>query len=82
MKKPKRLTHIVVKKYDLHKYINHIDIPVFDSIVEGISMGRDRDGKVASPNYIVINTDEPYIEEIVEVLKKHGHWDGWNEEVE
>ncbi len=24
--------------------------------------------------YLVINTDEPYIDEVIEVLKKHGHW--------
>lgn len=28
-----------------------------------------------TPNeYLVINIDEPYIEEIVDILKKHGHW--------
>jgi len=24
--------------------------------------------------YLVINTDEPYAEEIIEILKRNGHW--------
>jgi hypothetical protein len=27
------------------------------------------------PNtYLVINTDEPYVDEIINILKRHGHW--------
>jgi len=31
-------------------------------------------GKYDTPKYIVINTDEPYSGEIVNILKKNGHW--------
>lgn len=24
--------------------------------------------------YLVINTDEPYADEIIEIMKRHGHW--------
>lgn len=29
---------------------------------------------VEKPLYLVINTDEPYADEVIEILKKHGHW--------
>ncbi len=25
-------------------------------------------------NYLVINTDEPYADEVIEIMKLHGHW--------
>lgn len=38
-------------------------------------------GKQPASNntYIVINTDEPYAPEVVEILKRYGHWGEWNE---
>lgn len=31
--------------------------------------------KINSNNeYLVVNLDEPYAEEVIEILKKHGHW--------
>jgi hypothetical protein len=35
---------------------------------------RHHTGRNPRPEYIVINTDEPYINEIIDVLKRHGHW--------
>lgn len=79
MKTLKRLTHIVVKTSDLNKYIDPMAMENFSAVVSRVASSRFYDEKVASPEYIVINTDEPYIDEIVEVLKKHGCWDGWND---
>ena len=35
---------------------------------------RALEGKNPSPEYLVINTDEPYAGEIIEILKRNGHW--------
>lgn len=32
-------------------------------------------GKIDKPTYLVINTDEPYVDEIIEIMKRNGHWD-------
>lgn len=24
--------------------------------------------------YVVINTDEPYVDEVIDILKRYGHW--------
>lgn len=37
---------------------------------------KNSEGKadLPDPEYLVINTDEPYINEIIEILKKNNHW--------
>lgn len=30
--------------------------------------------KTDTPQYLVINQDEPYADEIIEILKRNGHW--------
>lgn len=39
-----------------------------------IAAERAVDKKDPCPEYIVINTDEPYIAEIINVLKRNGAW--------
>lgn len=66
---------VVIKIDDYKKYINS-DFKglMLDNDLDDIKAGRLADGKDPSPEYIVINTDEPYIDEIINVLKRHGHW--------
>ncbi|HBU90644.1 MAG TPA: hypothetical protein DEB53_05485 [Bacillus pumilus] len=40
-------------------------------VSKSIEEGRQKDGKKPFNNYLVINQDEPYIEEVFEVLKKN-----------
>lgn len=77
-KRLKKITHFVVKLSDLPKdkeNAHSLHILGWQS-----KLGRKMLGKDPEPEYIVINIDEPYIDEIVAVLQKHGHWDGWNHE--
>ncbi len=39
-----------------------------------IAKMRLLEGKVPCPEYIVINTDEPYAPEVIEIMKRYGHW--------
>jgi hypothetical protein len=39
-----------------------------------VKMYRDALDKKEN-TYLVINTDEPYADEIIEILKKNGHWE-------
>lgn len=43
---------------------------LFHKLLRKIS-GNQKEGH----RYIVVNMDEPYIEEVIEVLKRNGHWD-------
>lgn len=47
---------------------------VFGEVLEHIEIGRELDGKQPYNNYIVVNIDEPYIGEIIEIMKRNGHW--------
>ncbi|MGE1118295.1 hypothetical protein [Bacillus altitudinis] len=40
-------------------------------VSKSIEEGRRKDGKKPFNNYLVINQDEPYIEEVFEVVKKN-----------
>jgi hypothetical protein len=66
--------HIVIKFEDL-KHINSIfKIEMLKNDLKDIRTGRKTEGKEPCPEYIVINTDEPYIQEVIEILKKNSHW--------
>lgn len=44
------------------------------ALSEHIEKERKELGKLNTPIYLVINTDEPYADEVIEILKKNGHW--------
>lgn len=70
-----KITHRVIKEEDIKKYLNTKAQQGLNYIISIISMGREFDGKPMNNEYLVINRDEPYAEEIIEILKKNGHWD-------
>ena len=70
--------YTVLNERDYQKYVSD-DLkerfePVFDEVLTTIEEGRVKDGKCLYNNYVVINLDEPYINEIVEIMKRYGHW--------
>ena len=69
-----KITHYVIKIADTKKYLSLQERAEMSDILEKINAGRDKNGRKEN-TYIVINTDEPYIQEIIDILKKYGHWD-------
>jgi|GEM_PF-3485829 len=66
---------IVIKIEDLVKYVpSYFKLAMLDNDLTDIAAGREKDGKAPYNEYIVVNADESYINEIIDVLKKHGHW--------
>jgi hypothetical protein len=68
----------LLKQGDYQKYV-HEELKekfelIFGEVLDTIEQGRVKDGKHPFNNYVVINLDEPYIDEIVEIMKRHGHW--------
>lgn len=70
--------YTVLNEKDLEKYVNEEKREEFRQILNEalgeIEDGRLCDDKKPYNSYIVINTDEPYINEIIEVMKRHGHF--------
>lgn len=75
----KEQKYAVIKLADLVKYNSEFDLaevaPLIDSLLGNVEAGRERDGKKPFNSYVVINTDEPWIDEIVEVMNRNGAWD-------
>jgi len=43
-------------------------------ILGQIALDRMARGKNTAPLYLVINTDESYADDVIEILKRNGHW--------
>lgn len=53
--------HIVIKIDDLIKYVKApVKLALLENDLEDIQAGRKSEGKDPIPDYLVINTDEPY----------------------
>lgn len=64
----------VVKNADLNTYLDDNDRNTFYYLVEDkIEYTKELEGKKEN-TYLVINTDEPYADEIIEILKRNRHW--------
>lgn len=68
-----KLKFIVIKKDDADKYLNEKGQETLNGILDIIFDSRSMDGKKIN-KYLVINTDEPYADEVIEILKSNGHW--------
>lgn len=71
--------YTILSHKDLNKYIdpftqNEMWI-ILDRILGNIENGREKDGKKPFNSYITINTDEPYINEVIDVMKRNGDWE-------
>ncbi|ANY70424.1 hypothetical protein BBD42_30955 [Paenibacillus sp. BIHB 4019] len=68
--------YIVHKIEDVESYLSATQRAQIGVIGATIDSRRIEEGKAPASNnsYIVINTDESYAAEIVEILKRHGHW--------
>lgn len=63
----------VVKNKDIVKYLSQDQINDLANILNTIAKGREVDGKKEN-TYVVINTDEPYAEDVINIMKQNGHW--------
>ena len=68
----------VFKWLDFEKYVPaKLKAEVLNAF-DWMNKGRYEEGKEEN-KYIVINTDEPYAEEVIDILRKNGHWEEANE---
>ncbi|MGD6894306.1 hypothetical protein [Bacillus infantis] len=63
----------VVKNDDIEKYLSKNDQEKLVDCLGQIKMSRALEGR-GNAKYLVINTDEPYADEVIEIMKRHGHW--------
>lgn len=70
----------VIKNEDVEKYLNGNDKSELSRLLWKIEQGRYEEGKEATNTYLTINTDEPYISEIIDILKANRQWGGTNDQ--
>ncbi|WP_089282296.1 hypothetical protein [Anaerovirgula multivorans] len=64
---------IIFKCEDADKYLPLHDKIDLVHIQRQINEGKAVQGKKDN-TYLIINTDEPYADEVIDIMKKHGHW--------
>jgi len=70
-----RRKFIVFNLDDCKKYFTERHWDRLTELTRHIEMARRYiDKKTNEREYLVINTDEPYADEIIEILKRNGHW--------
>lgn len=62
----------VIKRADIES-LNQIEKVTLGNLIVRIVEIREEQGKEQN-TYLVINTDEPYADEVIEIMKRHGHW--------
>lgn len=72
--------YTILNERDIAKYASREQAEIMndaiDDVLREVETGREIEGKKPFNSYIVINLDEPYIDEIIEVMKRNGHWEG------
>lgn len=70
-----KITHVVFKKEDIEVFLTPEQKLHLKDIATQIWCGRLDTKRKGAPEYIVVNRNESYVDEVIAVLKRHGHWD-------
>lgn len=65
---------IVINNQDLNKYVGSNGLTAIEAVEDIIKANRILDERKINNKYLVINTDELYADEVIEILKRNGHW--------
>lgn len=64
----------LMKIADCHRFLSVEQLQQLEDIIETIEEGRASEGKSTNRVHLVINTDEPYADQVIDILKTNGHW--------
>ncbi|WP_370225269.1 hypothetical protein [Cytobacillus sp.] len=68
-----KMKFTVLKNDDINRYLDEKAKIELSASTAAIQQLRAIEGKKEN-TYLVINTDEPYANEIIAIMKSHGHW--------
>ncbi|MCY9166761.1 hypothetical protein [Bacillus atrophaeus] len=66
---------IVLKADDIKDHLSWDEQDLLGALIDKMKVCREAEEKALN-NYVVINQDEPYINEVTDIMRKHGHWEG------
>lgn len=64
-------SHIVVKKEDIKNSLTDDEQKQFRLLCEKVFEHREKVGKIRYPKYYIVNGDEPYANDILEIIKEN-----------
>lgn len=64
----------VIKEDDIKNYLSEKERFALNHLQAVIALGRESDGKPNTNEYLVVNTDESYADDIIDILKENGDW--------
>lgn len=70
-----KITHLVLKNTDIAAACTPNQVATLQAMDNLVYLHRLATGRNPEPQYIVINRDEPYIDEIIDVMRHNGQWD-------
>jgi hypothetical protein len=62
-----------ISKYGSEKEVDDLNSALYNVLAD-VEKGRQKEDKKPYNSYIVINIDEPYADEVIEIMKRHGHF--------
>lgn len=65
---------LVFKIDDVKKYLGEAAYAQLSHTLAQIAFMREKEGKTPCNTHLVVNIDEPYAPQIVDILKQNGHW--------
>jgi hypothetical protein len=68
------MKHVAYKKSDILRIKDPTVLEALAVFEDAYEQSRAEQGKNPCPVYLVINTDEPYINEIIDVLRRNNNW--------
>jgi len=66
--------YIIIKQDDLYRYTSQQDQIDLARILKAIRDGRIKEKKNTGNKYLVVNTDEDYAEDVIDILRKNNYW--------
>lgn len=66
---------IILKTEDIKDHLTFEEQLFLGALIDRINVCRETEGKTFN-DYVVINRDEPYIDEVTDIMKKHGYCEG------
>lgn len=68
------MKYTVVKNEDIGQALTERGQDNFQELLDIIMMYRKQELEKGENTYLVINTDEPYADQIIDIMKSYGHW--------
>lgn len=67
--------YTVIKNDDIEQYMNDREKLILQELLYSMNQRKKKEGKETNNQYLVINTDEQYAPQVIEILKANDHWD-------